>query len=236
MIVGDEPTDYFGSKAVYLGEELPKGALPQHSIHINATILPSVNATANWRISEKTHQCIQNELLEYRIRNRTVVNNSGFNARGLPLDSGVVASVFGNCIVDAPSVEAELDSILAPHALQQEADRSETLESLTVNAAFFRCHQGKAEVMVKEVTEDVNRDVTARGGKLQYSPEKVGRTLKKVGLFSRRLGSQGNGLRMDEETLHRIHDVATAYRNRESQSFDLTCPLCRAMSEPQEVM
>ena len=106
----------------------------------------------------------------------------------------------------------ELVSIFAADALQKEADRSETLEALTVDAVFFHCHQDKPEVMVKEITEEVNLKVTARGGKHLYSPENVGRTLKKVGLFSRRLGSQGNGLRMDEATLLRIHDVVAVYR------------------------
>jgi hypothetical protein len=216
LISGNHTLDYFGSKALYLGEGLPSGSLPLHSIHLDATILPLVNPGPNRRLSEETFQSLQNQLLEYRIRNRTIVNNSEFSPAGLALESGVIASVLGNCIVNAPSLEEYLVSILAPQAQQQMADRLGSIEGLTVEAAFLKCHQEETEVMVKEITAEVNRMLIERGEKLQYSPESVGHTLKKVGLFTQRLGRQGNGLRMNEGTRLRIHKVASFYRDLDS--------------------
>jgi hypothetical protein len=50
------------------------------------------------------------------------------------------------------------------------------------------------------IAAEINRVLAARGQTRQLTPEKVGHTLKKVGMFTRRLSQAGNGLRMDQAT------------------------------------
>jgi hypothetical protein len=50
-----------------------------------------------------------------------------------------------------------------------------------------------------------------RGETLQFSAEKVGHKLKKVGLLSRRLGKMGNGLLKDRATSVLFHELAASF-------------------------
>jgi hypothetical protein len=47
--------------------------------------------------------------------------------------------------------------------------------------------------------------------RLNYSAETVGHRLKKVGLFTRRLGKAGKGLVRDLATMARLHELAAMY-------------------------
>jgi hypothetical protein len=52
--------------------------------------------------------------------------------------------------------------------------------------------------------------------------------LKKLGLFTRRLGQGGKGLVMDNATKTLLHEVAIAYLGKDSIQVNgnLHCPLC----------
>ncbi|MGB8029906.1 MAG: hypothetical protein WCF30_09595 [Terracidiphilus sp.] len=68
----------------------------------------------------------------------------------------------------------------------------------------------------------------SRGDRLHLRAEKMGHLLKKAGLHTGRLGSAGNGLRMDSATQAILHEVATAYGCVGSidDKENLHCPLC----------
>jgi hypothetical protein len=114
----------------------------------------------------------------------------------------------GACIVDAPKLQSELVSLLAPIADQRQADRSTGLEGVTLEATLNLCHEGKPQVLVGEIATEVNRIAKARGERLNYSAETIGHRLKQLGLFTRRLGKAGKGLVMDLATTTRVHELA----------------------------
>jgi hypothetical protein len=90
------------------------------------------------------------------------------------------------------------------------------------------CHQRKSEVFAKEIAGEVNRLLEARGETRKLSPERVGHTLKKMGLYTRRLSQAGNGLILDQVTKVCIHEVAAGYLGEDSIEEDenIHCPLC----------
>jgi hypothetical protein len=139
------------------------------------------------------------------------VHNSDFDASSLPSDTRAVANALGACIVDAPDLQAELVSLLVPRAQQQLEDRSNSHEALAIEATLSLCHQGKLQIFVKEIADEVNRIQASRGETLRFTAEKVGHKLKKVGLCTRRLSSAGNGLLIDHTTRVLLHEVAASF-------------------------
>ena len=203
--------DYFGSKAIYLGENPPMKSLLQCYLHINASTTTKVYSNSAPLLSEKVMQHFQNQLEDYRNVNWKKIIRQRFNALGFSPEVHEIANAFGQCIVDAADLREELIALLTPCSDQQIAERLDDLGTLCLSAALRLCHQGKTQILVGEIAAEVNRDLKARGEKLQHSPEKVGHKLKNVGLPSRRLGPAGKGFLFDHGTQVFFHKVAAVY-------------------------
>jgi hypothetical protein len=80
-----------------------------------------------------------------------------------------------------------------------------------ITAAFTLSQLDKEKLYAKEIAAEANRILEGRGEFLKLSPEKVGRILKRVGLLTRRLDKDGNGLPMDRATKDRVKQVAASY-------------------------
>lgn len=222
------PPDYFCPKAIYLGEDLPAKSVLHNYLHISASRAPEVESQHAAPLSAETRKSIQNQLLGYRLENLSAVVQSDFTVSGLTSELNAIATALGRCIVDAPDLRAELVSLLTPFSEHQLAERRDSLGMLAVGAALSLCHQGKVQVLVGEITAEVNRIQKDRGERLQYSPEKVGHKLKRAGLLSRRLGAAGNGFLLDHATRVLLHEVAAAYGcgGWADDEHNLHCPLC----------
>jgi hypothetical protein len=222
------PFDYFSSKAIFLGADSQMVSVLQNYLHINASPAPGVESMHASPLSEKAIQDFQNQLLSYRIESLRRAHTSDFYAAGLSSEVTSIANALGRCIVAAPDLQRELVSILTPYSQQQIAERLDDLGTLAVGALLTLCHEGKEQVLVGEIASEVNRIQKERGERLQYSPEKVGHTLKKAGLLSRRLGGAGNGFVLDHATQILLHDVARAYGcvGLTNGEENLHCPLC----------
>ena len=99
---------------------------------------------------------------------------------------------------------------------------------MTLEATLILAHASKAQILVGEVANEVNRIALARGERLRYSAETIGHRLKKIGLVTRRLGKAGKGLVMDLATMTRVHELAAVYGGvgLEQDENNLHCPLC----------
>jgi hypothetical protein len=222
------PFDYFSSKAIFLGEDPQMVSVLQNYLHINLSSAPGVESRHILPMSDEVTQNFQNQLLLYRTRNLPAAFCSRFNVSGLSQEANAIAAALGRCIVDAPEVQAELIELLTPFSDHQLAERLDDLGALAVGAALTLCHEGKEQVLVAEITSEVNRIQKERGERLQYSPEKVGHRLRKAGMLTRRLGASGNGLLFDRATQILLHEVATAYGcvGSAKGNENLQCPLC----------
>jgi len=229
--------DFFGPKAVYVGEDLPTRSM-RHSVHINASDTRRIESDLAVPPSEESTQHFQNQLFNYRIRNLQTVFKTNFKSSGLPPGAKAVADAFGSCIVDAPDLQAELVSLLMPQAQQQIAERLDELGTVAIDAALNLFHNGKNKILVGEIAAEVNRILSGRGGRLSYSPEAVGQKLKKMGLLSRRLGGAGNGFILDHATDVRLHEIAARYScvGLVDDKRALKCPLCKQTKQLMEVV
>ena len=217
--------DYYSSKAIYLGEDMPVGRKLQWSLQVNATSSTATRMAP--ALSNSAVVNIQRQLLFYRISNLIKVENSAFDAPDLPADIRPVANALGACVVGSPELQGQLISLLAPQVEQRLADRSSSLEGMTVEAILSLSHQGKSKLLAGEIAIEVNGIAKARGGRLEFKPENIGHTLKKLGLFTKRLGKHGRGLVVDQPTLIRVHELAQVHGvGLDVDEKNLHCLLC----------
>jgi hypothetical protein len=221
--------DFFGPKALYLGEEVSIDRIPRCSLQVRLQPTASARATRHsLRVIEAVVQDLQNQLLRYRTKNLVRVYDSEFDASLLTSDTRAIANALGACIIDSPGLQSQLISLLTPAESQRQADRSTCLEAVTLEATLNLAHAGKAQILVAEVANEVNRIALARGERLHYSAETIGHRLKKIGLVTRRLGKAGKGLVIDLATMKQAHELAAGYGGAglEQDDNNLHCPLC----------
>jgi hypothetical protein len=220
--------DYYGPKAIYVGEDPPIRSMLQHCVHINASPSPGVYSEYVAAMSEGMTQNLQNQLLCYRSEHLPEVSKLELYAAGLSPDFNAITSALCECIVDAPELQTELIALLTQYSEQQIAERLDDLGTLSVSAALALCHQGKDQILVGEIAAEVNRFLKGRGERVQFSPEKVGHRLKRMGLMSRRLSAAGNGFLLDLPTQILLHKVAVAYGSVgfADDQENLHCSLC----------
>lgn len=235
---GGRYKDYYGAKAVYLGQELSVDRAPRCSVrvHLNPS-LARVTQNAP-QLTEPEVQGLQNQLLRYRLKNLVRVYNSNFDAPTLTSETRTIANALGACIIDSPKLQSELISLLMPVADQQLTDLSSSLEGITLEATLNLCHEGKTQILAGEIAIEVNRIAKARGERLSYSAEVIGHRLKKVGLCTRRLGKAGKGLVMDLVTTTRLHELAAGYGGVgfDEDNNNLRCQHCTENKPVMQVM
>lgn len=220
--------DFFCSKCAYVGEEAPADRTPRCSLQVRVNPVTARAPQIIVPLQESKVQGLQNQLMMYRQKNLVRVYHSGFDARDLDAENRSIANALGACVVDCPELQAELITLLKPLEDQHQADRATSLEAITVEATLALAHTGKTQVLVGEVTKEVNRLMEVRGERLRCSAEKIGHQLKRVNLVTRRLGKAGNGLVLDLATLARVHQLGTRYGGvgLEPDEKNLHCPLC----------
>jgi hypothetical protein len=225
----DEYKDFYGPKAIYLGEEVSVDRIPRCSLRVR--LQPTASALAkqhSLRPTEAVVQDLQNQLLGYRTKNLVRVYKSDFVASLLTSDTHAIANALGACIVDSPDLQSKLVSLLGPVESQRQADLSTSLEAVTLEAILNLAHAGQAQILVNEVAIEVNRIAQARGERLHYTAETIGHRLKRIGLVTRRLGKAGKGLSMDLATMAHVHELSALYGGvgLDQDESDQHCPLC----------
>jgi hypothetical protein len=230
-MVGDagEYRDFYGPKAIFAGPEVSADRMPRCSLQVMLQPNSPVPAKPeSGPVTEASVQDLRNQLQRYRCKNLVRVYNSDFDASLLTSDMRAIANALGACIIESPGLQSKLISLLTPFESQRQADLSTSLEAITVESTLNLAHAGKAQTLVNEIANEVNRIALARGERLHYSAETIGHRLKKIGLVTRRLGKAGKGLVMDLATVARVHDLAAVYGRAglEQDENNLHCPLC----------
>jgi len=220
--------DFYGPKAIYVGEEAPIDRTPRCSLQVRLNLANAAESQIASRLDESIVQDLQNQLQMYRQKNLVRAFNSKFDAVGLTSENRMIANALGACIVDSPELQSELVSLLMPVEQQRQADRSMSPEGVTVEAILNLAHAGMAQILVGEVAAEVNRISEVRGERLRYNAERIGHIIKKLGLVTRRLGKAGRGLVLDVATTAQVHKLAAAYCGvgLDQDEKNLHCPLC----------
>ncbi len=135
-----------------------------------------------------------------------------FNPTGVSPDTNAVAKALGNCLVEAPDLQATLVSILETRDQQRISERLDTAEALIIEAVLALSRGGAELLYAKEIAIEVNRLLEARGERSKLNPEKVGHRLRKLGLSTCRLSQAGNGLVMGQRDGNSTSDTVCYVR------------------------
>ena len=205
---GGELVQFSCAKAVYLGQDVePKQIADSLHVHLagNAPVpeRPYRSAAA---IEE-----LQNKLLAYRSFNRKRTSFLRVSAGELQPQLDVFSRRLGAAIVNDARLQHRLIEILKEQSEQVRAERACGLEGCVLQAALSLSHGEEGQAYTGKIAAVAKQVGIDQGEAMDTSPEKVGRALNRLGLYTRRLGSQGRGLVFDKATQLRIHEMCREY-------------------------
>ena len=209
VVEGGSLTHCSKSTAIYAGEN-PTTHKIQHSIHIHiSTTSAAPPARPEWLW--KTTERVPVHLAQYRekhlghIRQWTIIPSSVCS------ETAATAAALARCIVDAPALQNKVIALLKTQDQRRRFEMSDTIEAVVLEAILALSRDGRESAYVREIAEEVNHRLEARGETVRLSPEKVGHQLKKLGLRTRPLSQAGNGLTFDKTTVAEIQQLAVMH-------------------------
>jgi hypothetical protein len=202
-------THHSKSTAIYAGEN-PTTHKIQHSIHIHISATnaaPPARPEWLWKTTER----VPVHLAQYREKNLGHVRQWTIIPSGVCSETAATAAALARCIVDAPALQNKVITLLKTQDQRRHFEMSDTIEAVVVEATLALSRDGRERAYVREIAEEVNRRLEARGETVRLSPEKVGHRLKKLGLRTRPLSQTGNGLTFDRTAVAGIQQLAIEY-------------------------
>jgi len=205
---GGQMRECYCVKCIYLGEEYAQIS-DLDGIHVHL----SRNASLPDRLipSDSTVETLQNQLLTYRTFNLDRVRASEFTANDLVPQFDAMARQLGSAILDDFVLQELVVEGLKDLSEQARVDRGSSLKSVVVRAVLSHCHSDQQRVFTHQIATTVNDIYREEGESLKVRSETVGHVLKNLGLYSRRLGSEGRGLVLDTSTQLRAHALSLSY-------------------------
>jgi len=226
VATGKDLWQCYTARCIYLGEDYSQQVLVPDGIHVHLA-RNAVSARAPVP-GDGDAQDLQNKLFRYRVFNRELVQSSMFKASsGLQPELRAVAQQLGAAIVDDTGLQKRVTQLLQGQNEQARVDRAYGLGALVLRAVLFHCHQPDLQqVFVRDVAITVNDIYRTEGESLKVSNETVGHVLKNLGLYTRRLGSAGRGLKLDKATRSLAHKLGDANEVLPDSSELPACGYC----------
>jgi hypothetical protein len=211
---GKELNHYYCAKCIYVGERYD----PQHAgkglyIHFarNASFsrveLPSENTT----------QDLQNQLFTYRSFylnrrfDRDTAQLSHLSGSELMLQFDMIAQRLGAVIFEDSELCDRMLDLLKTQNEQLRVDGASGIEATVLRSLLSHCHENEPHVYVHTIAAGANQIWSECGETSKLGNEKVGHVLRKLGLYTRRLGYEGRGLVLDKSQQLRVHQLAFEY-------------------------
>jgi hypothetical protein len=206
---GKETFDCYSARCIYIGEHNDQ-VWDSTGIHLHVAI-PRLVPGAAGIPSQTDTQLLQNQLFRYRCFNHDLVAFENFEPGNLSPETVAMGLHLGAAIVDDTVLQHEVIDLLKEHDEQARVDRAITLNAVVLKAVLHHCHEGEQQqVLVRDLTATVNNLYRVEGEPTKLSNERLGRVLKGLGLYTRRVKSAGRGLILDNATRLRIHDLSYA--------------------------
>ena len=209
VIRGSRVYDTFCAKVVVSRQEPSDAALASRAVFIpmlpTRRMLPCLDTAALQQIADR----FQPMLLNYRIthyrhvvtRNRPQV--AAFTPRVRDLALALAAPVLGNS-----QLEAQLFQDLAAQNKEADLARHGEPEWAVTTALFLDCHHTGGTLTVGSLASTVSDVLVGNDETYELTPRAVGHILRSLGLNTEKLGNQGRGLRLTNQTVRRVHKLA----------------------------
>jgi len=200
---------YSKSAAIYTGED-PETPRIQNALHIHLAPTNAERSASPPRLREMM-EYLPVHLEQYRSKYDYDVRHWTWTPCGLSSEMATIATMLGDCIVDAPKLRKKLVALLKTHDKQRQSELSNTKEAVVVEATRTLSRDGRDHAYSHEIAAAVNYLFEARGEATRLRAEHVGHILKGLGLPTHRLSQSGNGLKFDKATVAKIRELAAMY-------------------------
>lgn len=223
---GKELLNCYCAKCVYVGEQYDaKHGDKGLYIHLwrNASS-PKVRFP-----SEEATQHLQNQLFTYRSFYLDRAQDTQVSPDELLLQLQMIAYRLQAVIFEDCELQDRLVELLKAQNEQIRADGASGIEATVLKSVLSHCHENESQVYVRNIAATANRIWLEQGETSKLTNEKVGHVLKKLGLYSRRLSSEGRGLTLDDAQKHRVHQLAFEYDVLPATS---ECGYCHSLQLP----
>jgi hypothetical protein len=215
------------AKAIYCGDKIGDSFFDSTSLRINLTPfrgpLPIIDARARQGLAEE----LQAKFLAYRQKNIAEVRASGFDLRWFSSDIRILARVLGACLVDAPELQAGLDSLLRRYEEDTRAERWFDARCVAIEALLFHCHaeKGPVKIHVGKIACTASTILKGRGLTSPFDPKAMGVIVRSLGLSPRR-DSKGYAIRLTDSVRQLIHQLARDFDVAAVQDSFRLCSYC----------
>jgi hypothetical protein len=207
-----EPVNFNAPTVFYLGEDAGENSSPNCRIVLPVTPLSAGIRSWSERAEREIAEKFQAMLLDYRLRNLANVSRTEFDAPAISSPLREQANALGACIAGDDELRSQLVAMAAQQDEDTMAERAHSIPAAESESALSFCHEdGVGKVYIGKLTERVNVVIKARGTKLVLKPEAVGAHLRRLGIFTERLGSKGRGFYLTEKNRRLIHELARRY-------------------------
>ena len=174
----------------------------------------------------------QAKLLQYRLANRAKVGAPAFDLGQFTAPMQKIGYCLGASIVGDDELQARIVPLLKTFDTQVQLDHASLLPAIVLEGLLARCHAttGRSYPVI-DLALDVNTILIGRGETSEMSPEKIGWTLRGLGLHTDFISGGRKGLVLANDVRMRIHDLAAAYGVRTLRALPakIDCPMCAAL-------
>jgi hypothetical protein len=236
VAAGGKAVDVFCAKIVFASEPLRDPASAGFPLEIvlppAREYVPLLSASEAERMATE----FQAKLLRYRLLNRAKVRTPTFDMNQFTVPMQELAYALAASITDNDELQSKIVPFLKPLDREIRADRASLLPAIVLEVLLTQCHRpNDKDLPVTELTGGVNTVLRGRGDMREVSPERVGWTLRALGLHTGFITGGKKGVSLANDVCEKIHNLAAAYgaRTLREPPEKLNCPLCKTLALPQ---
>jgi hypothetical protein len=223
---GGDVVKFYGSKAIFCGNDAAVEALSNGSIHISATPLQWQSCALDERGQNEIANKFQRRLLQYRLRNCRTLGESSIDVSNFTYPMRRIARALAACFPKDPELARDVVQLLRPQDEELRSRQSCDLNCVIVEILWGMVHDRKMrEIRVDELAKDATALLRSRGEILEYGAEAVGWKLRNLNI-PRHSTSSGRQVLLGRHTSQSVHRLAQAYGLPCTQQVAADCPDC----------
>lgn len=205
---GAKSYDVFGPKAIASRQVPPDAALLSRALVV--TMKPSIKGVPALDpvVLDDAADRLQPKLLAFRLKNYHRAKAPELASVSLTPRLRDIARALTLPLLGDHACELEVVELLLPHDAEAKLARRGEPEWAVAATLFSVCHRSRGTLTMGELAVEVHYTLINAGETYELVPRKVGDIVRALGIQTGSLGNQGRGLRLTQEVVKLIHEVA----------------------------
>jgi hypothetical protein len=205
---GPKAYDVFGPKAIASRQASPDAALLSRALVVTMkpTLkeLPPLDPVVLEEIADR----LQPKLLAFRLQNYRRAKAPELVSVGLTPRSRDIARALALPLLGDHACELVIVELLRPHDAEAKLARRGEPEWAVATTLFSVCHRSYGTLTMGGLAVEVHQTLINACETYKLEPRKVGDIVRALGIQTQSLGNQGRGIRLTQELVKQIHEVA----------------------------